>query len=90
MFDPEATRRSFNKDGFYLTGDIARQEGGLYYIEGRAAIDSELPISSPVSIYQKLDVEVDRGLTFGSNQVWWLQDLCFGCRRRSPQSSKSI
>lgn len=44
MFDPEATRRSFDEDGFYLTGDIAQQKGGLYYIEGRASIDSQLPL----------------------------------------------
>ena len=90
MFDPAATRQSFDKDGFYLTGDIAREEGGLYYIEGRAAIDSKRSMSSLVLVYQKLAIEIDRGLTFGSNQVWWLQDLCSEYRRRGPQSSKSI
>ena len=51
MFDPEATRRSFDKDGFYLTGDIAQQKEDLYYIEGRAAIDSELlHLPSPLSL----------------------------------------
>ncbi|KAK5056232.1 hypothetical protein LTR84_012785 [Exophiala bonariae] len=39
MYDPEATRRAFDQDGFYLTGDIARQEGDLYFIEGRSAVD---------------------------------------------------
>ena len=44
MYDPEGTRRAFDEEGFYQTGDIARQEGGLYYIEGRSAIDSKLSL----------------------------------------------
>jgi malonyl-CoA/methylmalonyl-CoA synthetase len=42
MFNPGATRQAFDEDGFYKTGDIARQEDSLYYIEGRSAIDSKL------------------------------------------------
>ncbi len=93
MFDPEATRRSFDKDGFYMTGDIAQQKEGLYYIEGRAAIDSELllflfPLFFPST--RSWPLEIYRSLTFSSNQVGWIQDLCSECRRRSSEPSESI
>ena len=63
MYDPEATRRAFDEEGFYKTGDIARQEGGLYYIEGRSAIDSEL------SPFVAIRVLFDGGFSSDSSQV---------------------
>jgi malonyl-CoA/methylmalonyl-CoA synthetase len=42
MNDPIATIKSFDQDGFYRTGDIARQEGDVFFIEGRVSIDSKL------------------------------------------------
>ena len=39
IWDPEATRKAHTKDGYYMTGDIARKEGEYYWIEGRASID---------------------------------------------------
>jgi len=41
--DPEATRKAFDKDGFFTTGDIARKEGDHYFIVGRASVDGGLP-----------------------------------------------
>lgn len=39
LFDPEATAASHTADGYYKTGDIAREEGGYYFIMGRASVD---------------------------------------------------
>lgn len=37
--DPEATRNAHDEEGWYRTGDIARREGGFYFIVGRASVD---------------------------------------------------
>lgn len=37
--DPEATKNAHDADGWYKTGDIARCEGGYYFIVGRASVD---------------------------------------------------
>lgn len=39
LFDPEATQKAHNEDGYFMTGDIARREGKHYFILGRASID---------------------------------------------------
>lgn len=39
LFDPEATARAHDEDGYFRTGDIARREGKYYYIIGRASLD---------------------------------------------------
>ncbi|KAL3482700.1 hypothetical protein BJX62DRAFT_231493 [Aspergillus germanicus] len=39
MNDPEGTRKAFDADGYLKTGDIARQEGQYFYIEGRLSVD---------------------------------------------------
>jgi malonyl-CoA/methylmalonyl-CoA synthetase len=39
LYDPEATARAHNEDGYFRTGDIARREGRYYYIVGRASLD---------------------------------------------------
>ena len=33
--DPEATKRAFDEDGYYLTGDIGKISGGIVYVRGR-------------------------------------------------------
>jgi acyl-CoA synthetase (AMP-forming)/AMP-acid ligase II len=40
--DVEATKKVFDKDGYFTTGDIARREGDCYFIVGRASVDGEL------------------------------------------------
>ena len=40
LFDPEATAKAHDEDGYFKTGDIARREGKHYFILGRASIDS--------------------------------------------------
>ncbi|KAL4804330.1 acetyl-CoA synthetase-like protein [Aspergillus unguis] len=37
--DPEGTRKAFTADGYFKTGDIARQEGNHFFIEGRSSVD---------------------------------------------------
>ncbi|KAJ3529549.1 hypothetical protein NM208_g9705 [Fusarium decemcellulare] len=37
--DPEATANAFSEDGYFKTGDIARNEGKYYWIMGRASVD---------------------------------------------------
>jgi malonyl-CoA/methylmalonyl-CoA synthetase len=37
--DPEATRDCHDEEGYFKTGDIARIEGGNYFIMGRASVD---------------------------------------------------
>jgi malonyl-CoA/methylmalonyl-CoA synthetase len=39
LHDPEATASAHDSDGYFRTGDIARQEGSYYYIVGRASLD---------------------------------------------------
>jgi malonyl-CoA/methylmalonyl-CoA synthetase len=39
LYDPEATAAAHTADGRYRTGDIARREGGYYFILGRASVD---------------------------------------------------
>lgn len=39
LYDPEATAKAHNENGFFRTGDIARKEGKYYYIVGRASLD---------------------------------------------------
>lgn len=41
IFDEEATRQSFDQQGYYRTGDIARREGKYYWILGRESVDSK-------------------------------------------------
>jgi acyl-CoA synthetase (AMP-forming)/AMP-acid ligase II len=40
----EATAASFDDEGWYLSGDIARREGDYYFILGRASVDSQLSL----------------------------------------------
>lgn len=39
LFDPEATTKAHDSEGYYHTGDIARREGKYYWIIGRASVD---------------------------------------------------
>jgi len=39
LFDEEATRNAVNSQGYFKTGDIARREGDMYRILGRASVD---------------------------------------------------
>jgi malonyl-CoA/methylmalonyl-CoA synthetase len=39
LFDKDATRAAHDDDGWFKTGDIARQEGPYIYIVGRASLD---------------------------------------------------
>lgn len=39
LFDPEATAKAHDEDGYFRTGDIARREGKYYFIVGRASLD---------------------------------------------------
>ncbi|KAF2642347.1 putative AMP-binding enzyme [Massarina eburnea CBS 473.64] len=39
LYDPEATARAHDEDGYFRTGDIARREGKYYFIVGRASLD---------------------------------------------------
>ncbi|KAH8701108.1 hypothetical protein BGW36DRAFT_425903 [Talaromyces proteolyticus] len=41
MNDPVAIYASFDQDGFYKTGDIAREKNGVHFIDGRASVDTE-------------------------------------------------
>lgn len=37
--DPEATRKAFSDDGWFMTGDVAEREHGYYRILGRRSVD---------------------------------------------------
>ncbi|KAF2018107.1 AMP-binding-domain-containing protein [Aaosphaeria arxii CBS 175.79] len=39
LYDPEATAKAHDEDGYFRTGDIARREGKYYWILGRASLD---------------------------------------------------
>ena len=39
LYDPEATARAHDEDGYFRTGDVARREGPYYFIVGRASLD---------------------------------------------------
>ncbi|KAF2471712.1 fatty-acyl-CoA synthase [Lindgomyces ingoldianus] len=39
LYDPEATARAHDSEGYFRTGDIARREGKYYWIIGRASLD---------------------------------------------------
>jgi malonyl-CoA/methylmalonyl-CoA synthetase len=39
LADPEATLKAHDDEGWYRTGDIAREENGYYFIVGRASVD---------------------------------------------------
>lgn len=39
LFDEDATRDCVDSEGYFKTGDVARQENGYYWILGRASID---------------------------------------------------
>lgn len=39
LFEPEATAKAHNAEGYYRTGDLARREGRYYWIVGRASVD---------------------------------------------------
>ncbi|PGG96863.1 hypothetical protein AJ79_09425 [Helicocarpus griseus UAMH5409] len=39
LFDPDATAKVHDADGYFKTGDIARREGDYYFIMGRASVD---------------------------------------------------
>jgi len=39
LYDPEATAKAHDEDGYFRTGDIARREGKYYWIIGRASLD---------------------------------------------------
>ena len=39
LFDPEATRKALDNEGYFKTGDIARREGDFYFILGRESVD---------------------------------------------------
>ncbi len=71
MYDPEATQRAFDEEGFYKTGDIARQECGLYYIEGRSAIDSKLSrsVASKVCFHSVLSSDSCKVIKSGGYKI---------------------
>lgn len=79
VWDPEATKKAHTKDGFYLTGDIARKEGEYYWIEGRASIDI---IKSGGYKISALDIEREiLALPYVAEvMVVGVQDLEFGER----------
>ncbi len=39
LHDPEATASAHDEQGYFKSGDIARREGGYYWILGRASVD---------------------------------------------------
>jgi malonyl-CoA/methylmalonyl-CoA synthetase len=39
LHDPIATKHAHDAQGYFKTGDIARQEGDYYFIVGRASVD---------------------------------------------------
>lgn len=39
LYDPEATARAHDAEGYFRTGDIARKDGKYYWIIGRASLD---------------------------------------------------
>lgn len=39
LYDPEGTANAHDGDGYFMTGDIARREGGYYFVLGRASLD---------------------------------------------------
>lgn len=39
LYDPEATAKAHDEEGYFRTGDIARREGKYYFIVGRASLD---------------------------------------------------
>lgn len=39
LYDPEATAKAHDTQGYYHSGDIARREGKYYWIVGRASVD---------------------------------------------------
>ncbi|RMD39587.1 hypothetical protein DV735_g5541, partial [Chaetothyriales sp. CBS 134920] len=39
LYDPVATKKAHNEQGWYKTGDIARREGRFYFIAGRENVD---------------------------------------------------
>ena len=79
LFDEEATRKALNKDGYFKTGDIARREGDMYWILGRASVDI---IKSGGYKISALDIEREiLGLDYVSEvMVVGVEDEEFGQR----------
>ncbi|KAL8865396.1 MAG: hypothetical protein Q9198_009345 [Flavoplaca austrocitrina] len=79
LFDEEATRNALNKDGYFKTGDIARREGDMYWIQGRANVDI---IKSGGYKISALDIEREiLGLDYVSEvMVVGVEDEEFGQR----------
>lgn len=79
LFDPEATAKAHDADGYYRTGDIARREGRYYYILGRASLDI---IKSGGYKISALDVEREiLALPYVSEvMVVGVEDIEFGQR----------
>ncbi|KAK5943762.1 hypothetical protein PMZ80_004771 [Knufia obscura] len=79
LFDQEATKKALNSDGYFKTGDIARREGDMYWIMGRASVDI---IKSGGYKISALDIEREiLGLDYVSEvMVVGVEDEEFGQR----------
>jgi len=79
LFDEEATRKALDKNGYFKTGDIARREGDMYWILGRASVDI---IKSGGYKISALDIEREiLGLDYVSEvMVVGVEDEEFGQR----------
>ena len=79
IWDAEATAKAHTGDGYYRSGDIARKEGGYYWILGRASIDI---IKSGGYKISALDIEREvLGLDYVAEvMVVGVADLEFGER----------
>ena len=79
LYDEHATRSSLDEQGYFKTGDVARREGDMYWILGRASIDI---IKSGGYKISALDIEREiLGLEYVSEvMVVGVEDEEFGQR----------